>query len=79
MKAKGVFLVLAVIRRFDLQGVPDRYAKAVKDIMMKVLTDYYGAHPVYRLSTNDAKHLAIRLVLKRVIVKDRQLVVTLGL
>jgi hypothetical protein len=47
--------------------------------MTKALTDYYAAHPVYTLPAIDAKHLAIRLALKRVIVKNRQLIVTLGI
>jgi hypothetical protein len=47
--------------------------------MAKALADYYAGHPVYTLSAIDAKHLAIRLALKRVIVKDSQLIVTLGI
>jgi hypothetical protein len=72
------FLTDPDIRRFAIQGVPDRYAKTVNEIMTKALADYYASHPVYKLSEIDVKHLAIRLTLKRVVVKDRQLIVTLG-
>jgi hypothetical protein len=76
----GAFLLTdPIIRRFAVQGVPDRYAKAVNEIMTKALSDFYAAHPVYTLSAIDAKHIAIRLALKRVIVKDRELIVTLGI
>jgi hypothetical protein len=73
------FLTDPIIRRFAVQGVPNRHANAVNEIMTKALTDYYAAHPVYTLPAIDAKHLAIRLALKRVIVKNRQLIVTLGI
>jgi len=73
------FLTDPIIRQLAVQGVPDRYIKTVKEIMTKALTDYYATHPIYTLSAIDAKHMVIRLALKRVIVKDRQLVVTLGI
>jgi hypothetical protein len=73
------FLTDPIIRRFAVQGVPDRYAKAVNEITTKALSDFYRVHPVYTLSAIDAKHFAIRLALKRVIVKDRELIVTLGI
>ena len=73
------FLTDPIIRQLAVQGVPDRYVKTVKEIMTKVLTDYYAAHPIYTLSAIDAKHMAVRLTLKRVIVKHGQLIVTLGI
>jgi hypothetical protein len=40
--------------------------------------DFMANHSVYSLSTTDATELGIRLALKRVIVKDHELIVTLG-
>jgi hypothetical protein len=72
------FLTEPVIQRVAIEGLPDRYIELSKKLLARALRDFIASHSVYSLSTSDATELGIRLALKRVIVKDHELVVTLG-
>jgi hypothetical protein len=72
------FLTEPVIQRVEIEGLPDRYIDISKRLLARALRDFIEGHAVYSLSTTDATELGIRMALKRVIVKDHELVVTLG-
>jgi len=73
------FLTDPVIEHLALQGVPDRYHQKVKSALAKALVEYFADHPIYTLSAADAKQVVSWLVLKKVVVENQELVVTLGM
>jgi Protein of unknown function (DUF1439) len=74
-----LFLTRPAIEHLELQGIPEQYASRVTSALTKALDEYYTDHPIYTLSTLNAKQLAARLILKSVVVKEQELVVTLGI
>jgi len=72
------FLTEPIIQSLKIEGLPDRYTDLSKKLLARALKDFIANHSVYSLSTTDATELGIRLALKRVIVKDHELIVTLG-
>lgn len=73
------FLTDPVVERFSVQGVPEKYAPKINDALTKLLGDYYAAHPIYTLKATDVKHAVAKLLLRDVTVRDKTLLVTLGL
>lgn len=77
--AEGAFyLTDPVVESVAIQGVPGTYTGSVNSILTKAIAEYYKNRPIYTLKDTDVKQAAAKLVLKSVVVKDRQLVVTLG-
>jgi len=74
-----LFLTDPVIEQFSVQGVPEKLTAKVNDALTKFLGEYYAAHPLYTLRATDTKQALTRLLLREVIVRDKTLVVTLGL
>ena len=68
-----------VIERMSVQGISQEYLEKANSALTKALADYYSKHPIYTLSTLDAKQTAARMVLKNVVVENRELVITLGI
>ena len=73
------FLIDPVIERLAVQGLPEKYLPQIQAVLTKALTEFYAGRPLYTLNMEDKKQWAARLVLKQVIVEDRELVVTLGI
>ncbi|MCP4978453.1 MAG: DUF1439 domain-containing protein [Maribacter sp.] len=77
---KGEFyLTNPIIEDFEIQGIPSKYMDKVNEALTKALAEYYSKNPFYTLRATDAKQAAARMVLKNVIVEDKELVVTLGI
>ena len=72
------FLADPIIERLQIQGVSDLYAEKVNSALSKALSEYYSENPIYTLSALDAKQATVRLVLKKVIVENQEMVITLG-
>ena len=73
------FLTDPAIENFDVQGVPSEYSDRVVSVLTKAIGQYYMDHPIYTLRSSDPKQAAAKLVLKKVIVENRVLVITLGI
>jgi hypothetical protein len=73
------YLAEPVIENFSIQGLPEKYASKIAKVIADGLQDYFSDHPVYALRASESRELAARLVLRDVVVRDRTLVVTLGL
>ena len=73
------FLTDPVIERLEVQGIPDKHLQKATDAITKVVAQYYETHPVYTLSSMDAKQVAAWMVLKDVVISDHTLIVTLGI
>jgi len=73
------FLSDPMIESLQVQGIPAKYIDRVRMVLIKALTEFYGEHPIYTLNFFDLKQAATRLVLKDVAVKDKELVITLGI
>ena len=73
------FLTDPVIENLNIQGIPDRYSERANNVLTKALGEYYADRPIYTLRETDAKQAVAKLLLKDVIVRNRELVVTLGI
>ena len=73
------FLTNPVIENLEVQGIPQDYTDKANKALTKALAEYYEKHPIYTLRATDAKQAAARMVLKDVIIENRELVVTLGI
>jgi len=74
-----LYLTDPIIENLEIQGIPTKYMDKVNKALTKALAEYYRDNPVYTLRSTDAKQAAARMVLKNVIVENRELVVTLGI
>ena len=76
----GAFYVMdPLIERIAAQGVPVKYIDKMRLAVTEALVAYYGDHPIFVLKDKNFKQTAARLILKSVVVENRELVVTLGL
>lgn len=73
------FLTNPVVENLDVQGIPRQYTDKANIALSKALAEYYENHPIYTLHATDVKQAAARMILKNVIIENRELVVTLGL
>jgi hypothetical protein len=73
------FLTNPVIENLGVQGIPDKYLLKVNKALTQALAKYYEENPIYTLRATDVKKAAARMVLKDVVVENKELVVTLGI
>jgi Protein of unknown function (DUF1439) len=73
------YLVDPVIEKFNIQGIPEIYTDKANSVITKALSEFYAKHPVYTLSALNAKESAAKMVLKKIIIENKELVVTLGI
>jgi Protein of unknown function (DUF1439) len=67
------------IEQFSIQGIPEKHISKATTVMEQALTEYYASHPIYTLKVGDIKQAAAKLVLKSVLVENKELVVVLGI
>lgn len=72
------FLDRPLVEKLDIAGLPSRYAERVNSAASKMAAEYLTRAPIYRLKSSDVKHAAARLVLKKVVVSNKKLLITLG-
>ncbi len=72
------FLTEPMVENLTLQGIPEKYIRKAKEVLTKALTHYYEEHPIYTLKATEAKQAAAKLVLKNVLVENKELVILLG-
>ena len=73
------FLTDPTIEKLEAQGVPDDYAEQVNRALTQFLSSYFEENPVHTLDPTDGKQAVARMVLKDVVVENKELVLTLGL
>jgi len=73
------FLDRLSIESMDIAGFPEKYEKEVTVLSTSSLRSYYDNHPIYTLKSTDMKQRAARLILKSVVVRNKTLVVTMGI
>ena len=73
------FLTDPVIESLGVQGVPDAYVVRVREILTKAIDTYFATRPIYTLKRSDTRQAAARMILKGVVVRDNELVVTIGI
>lgn len=72
------FLTNPVIENLGIQGIPDQYLSKVNSALTKALAKYYQDNPIYTLRLTDGKQAAIHMILKDVVIENKELVITLG-
>lgn len=75
----GFYLTDPVVEQLTIRGLPKEYTQRATKVIETVLTEYYSMHPVYKLKAGDIKQVATKLVLRKVIIENQELVVTLGM
>jgi len=66
------------VEKFTIGGLPDRFTEKVASALGNAVGTALNRVPVYRLKVTDIKQATARLVLREVVVKDKTVVVTLG-
>ena len=74
-----IIIVDARVNELDVTGLPKRYSKALREVAARVAQKYFAEVPVYRLDQSDFKQSLARLVLTSVVVRDGEVVATVGL
>lgn len=67
------------VEKLSIKGIPEKYTDKINLVISKALNQYYQSRPIYILKPTDIKKTAARLVLKKVMVENEHLVITLGL
>lgn len=73
------FLTDPKFERLEIQGIPPKYLETVSTVAAKAAREYVERFPIYTLKATDGKTSAAKLLLKGVDVRDREVVVSLGL
>ena len=73
------FLAEPIVEQIRVQGISPVYTDKVDVALTKALAEFYAERPIYTLSDFDAKQVAVQMVLKNVIVENKELVITLGI
>ena len=73
------FLTKPIVEQIRVQGISPAYTDKADAALTKALAEFYAERPIYTLSDFDAKQVAVQMVLKSVIVENKELVITLGI
>jgi hypothetical protein len=73
------FLSDVQLERLDIQGVPESLNLRVTNLALQAAQDFIETPPVYKLEGTDAKMATAKMLLKNFEVRDRNIVVTLGI
>jgi hypothetical protein len=73
------FLVDSKIEELKSQEIPDEYIEKFNDTASDALRDFLEREPVYTLNSEDQRQALLKLVLKDVVVKDKKLILKMGL
>jgi hypothetical protein len=73
------FLIDSKIEELKSQEIPDEYIEKFNDTASNALRDFLEREPVYKLNPEDQKQALLKLVLKDVVIKDKKLILKMGL
>jgi hypothetical protein len=73
------YLVDPQIDRLDIQGIPPAMTAKSEAALKTVAREVLERYPVYTIKPTDLKKVTARMILKSVVAKNGELVITLGL
>lgn len=73
------FLTDCQIEKLHVDGIPDKYISKVNKVANMATKELLYKYPVYTLRAKDAKTTAAKLLLKKVVVSNGAVIVTLGI
>ena len=73
------YLTQPDIENLLIEGLSEKYKSKASTVIEKALTNFYSSRPIYTLKSSDAKQIAAKMVLKNLVVKEKNVVVTLGI
>jgi len=73
------YLTDPLIERLSIEGLPPRQTERLRAALSTAIAEHALTHPVYSLKETDIKQAAARLTLKKVVVDQGDLVLTMGL
>lgn len=72
------YLTDPIVEQLSIQGIPEKYISKATAVMEKTLAEYYATHPIYTLKVGNIEQATAKLVLKRVLIENKELVIVLG-
>lgn len=77
---KGAFFLdNPKVESLGVQGIPVQFTDKVNHVLPLAFVGYYSKYPLYTLKSSDIKQSVAKLILKRVVVENNELVITLGI
>ncbi|HEO65588.1 MAG TPA: DUF1439 domain-containing protein [Spirochaetes bacterium] len=73
------FLTNPVIEKLTIQGITSKYTNIANKSLTKALAKYYRKNPIYTLRPTDIKKTITKMVLKKVMIENKELILTLGI
>jgi hypothetical protein len=55
-----------------MNSSPEKYTEKVNSILTRAIEEFYADHPIYTLKTTDVKQAAARIVLKDVMIGNKE-------
>ncbi|MEN8132687.1 MAG: DUF1439 domain-containing protein [Pseudomonadota bacterium] len=68
-----------IIEQLSIQGIPEKTISKAEAVIQKALAGYYTTHPIHELKADNIKQAAAKLLLKNVLVENKELVIVLGI
>ena len=78
-EAGSFYLTDPIVENLKIQGIPNKYAEHINKALTKALAEYYSERPIYTLSSLDIRQATTKIILKDVRVKNKELIMTLGI
>lgn len=73
------FLTDCQIEKLHVDGIPDKYISKLNKVANMAAKELHYKYPVYTLRAKDAKTTAAKLLLKKVVVSNGAVIITLGI
>ena len=68
-----------IIENLSIDGLPEKYTSKASTVVEKALISFYSSRPIYTLKSSDVKHVTAKMILKNLVVKEKNIVLTLGI
>lgn len=68
-----------IIENLSIEGLSEKYKSKASTVVEKALTSFYSTRPIYTLKSSDVKQATAKMILKKLVVKEKSIVVTLGI
>lgn len=78
-ETKEFYLINPLVEKLLVDSLPEANTEKVKEAFSEALSAYCSVNPIYELKASDARTLAAKTLLKSVVIKDKKLVLTLGI
>lgn len=68
-----------IIEKLSIEGLPEKYTSKASTVVEKALSNFYSSRPIYTLKSSDIKHVTAKMILRNLVVKEKNILLTLGI